>query len=421
MKRISFYIIPLLCLICLWVPKQPRATVIGPTIGFGNISGAGGTVKATVATDTLKIVGITTNPTTKTITIAAGVTPAHFATYSTNRQAEINAKLTKSTFNTYTGAHKTFIGTVTSIATTSPITGGTITSTGTIGIPAATSIADGYLTSTDWSKFNGKQAAGAYLTGVTVDAPLTGAGTPASHIAIPAATASVNGYATSTQIAKLDGIATSATANAKISGTTLDSLTDDTGFVTAKAVQDGHNVPHAVPGTSGNLLQSNGTDWASVAVPTWNQNTSGTAAGLSGTPNITVGTIGATSVNFGGSTLSYYAEGSYTPTVTAGSGTFTSASATARYTRIGRQVTVIFRVSITTNGTAASSVNFTTPSGLTSSGLTSIGTAVEVNNTGVLSSVYLGGGSSVASINTYNNGYPGGSGYLIVGTITYFI
>jgi len=66
---------------------------------------------------------------------------------------------------------------------------------------------------------------------------------------------------------KLGGIATSATANAKISGATLDSLTDDTGFVTAKAVQDGHNVPHAAPGTSGNILQSNGTDWSSVANP----------------------------------------------------------------------------------------------------------------------------------------------------------
>ena len=50
-------------------------------------------------------------------------------------------------------------GTVTSIATTSPITGGTITTSGTIGINQATSIQDGYLSSADWSTFNGKQAA----------------------------------------------------------------------------------------------------------------------------------------------------------------------------------------------------------------------------------------------------------------------
>jgi hypothetical protein len=60
-------------------------------------------------------------------------------------------------------------------------------------------------------------------------------------------------------------VADGATANAKISGSTLDSLTDDTGFVTAKAIQDGKNVPHVAPGTSGNLLISNGTDWTSGA------------------------------------------------------------------------------------------------------------------------------------------------------------
>lgn len=101
-------------------------------------------------------------------------------------------------------------GTVTSIATTSPITGGTITTTGTIGIDnaaadgttkgaasftaadfnsstglisidytngqAATSGQKGFLTSADWSTFNGKQAAGSYLT---ADGAVTGAGSQA--------------------------------------------------------------------------------------------------------------------------------------------------------------------------------------------------------------------------------------------------
>lgn len=47
-------------------------------------------------------------------------------------------------------------GTVTSIATSGPITGGTITASGTIGITKATSSADGYLSSTDWTTFNSK-------------------------------------------------------------------------------------------------------------------------------------------------------------------------------------------------------------------------------------------------------------------------
>jgi len=59
------------------------------------------------------------------------------------------------------------VGTVTSIATTGPITGGTITGSGTIGITQAGASSDGYLSSTDWNTFNGKQAA------ISVNAPLT--------------------------------------------------------------------------------------------------------------------------------------------------------------------------------------------------------------------------------------------------------
>ena len=49
----------------------------------------------------------------------------------------------------------------------------------------------------------------------------------------------------------------------KATGAELDTLTDDAKFLTAKAVQDGKNVPHAVPSTAGKVLRSNGTDWAS--------------------------------------------------------------------------------------------------------------------------------------------------------------
>lgn len=70
---------------------------------------------------------------------------------------------------------------------------------------------------------------------------------------------------TAANVRTIINVADGATANAKISGATLDSLSDDTGFVTAKAIQDGKNVPHAAPGTSGNLLVSNGTDWTSAA------------------------------------------------------------------------------------------------------------------------------------------------------------
>jgi hypothetical protein len=67
-------------------------------------------------------------------------------------------------------------GTVTSIATTSPILGGTITSTGTISIQQADTSKDGYLTATDWNTFNGKQnAITLTTTGTSGAATLVGA------------------------------------------------------------------------------------------------------------------------------------------------------------------------------------------------------------------------------------------------------
>ncbi len=51
----------------------------------------------------------------------------------------------------------------------------------------------------------------------------------------------------------------------KASGSELDTGTDDTKFATAKALKDSHNVPSVAPGTSGNVLTSNGTDWTSAA------------------------------------------------------------------------------------------------------------------------------------------------------------
>ena len=49
------------------------------------------------------------------------------------------------------------VGTVTSITTSGPITGGPITGTGVIGITQSSSSSNGFLSSTDWNTFNGKQ------------------------------------------------------------------------------------------------------------------------------------------------------------------------------------------------------------------------------------------------------------------------
>jgi hypothetical protein len=80
-------------------------------------------------------------------------------------------------------------GTVTSIGTNAPITGGTITGTGTIGITQSGAAADGYLTSTDWNTFNGKQDA------LTFSAPLVNT---SGTISISQSGAATDGYLSST-------------------------------------------------------------------------------------------------------------------------------------------------------------------------------------------------------------------------------
>jgi len=70
------------------------------------------------------------------------------------------------TIGTISGLSADLSGKVTSVGATSPVvsSGGT---TPAISIPVATATTSGYLSSTDWSTFNAKQAAGSYVTSVT--------------------------------------------------------------------------------------------------------------------------------------------------------------------------------------------------------------------------------------------------------------
>jgi hypothetical protein len=88
-------------------------------------------------------------------------------------------------------------GTVTSVTGTAPVvsSGGT---TPDISMDAASTSVNGYLTSTDWNTFNGKQPAGTYVTTVTGTAPVVSSGGTTPAISMAAASSSVNGYLTST-------------------------------------------------------------------------------------------------------------------------------------------------------------------------------------------------------------------------------
>jgi len=101
----------------------------------------------------------------------------------------------------------------------------------------------------------------------------------------------------------------------------------------------------------------------------------------------------------------------YTPTVTAGSGSITTASATGRYLKRGRSVDVQIRVTITTNGTGATSVNATLP--IAAANITGINRTLagrEESSTGNMLQGYITPNSTVAQIYNYDNSYPGASG-----------
>jgi hypothetical protein len=115
------------------------------------------------------------------------------------------------------------IGTpVTNVTASAPIlsSGGV---TPNISIPVATSLVNGYLTSTDWTTFNGKENV------LTFSSPLS---RTTNTISIPAATTSVNGYLTSTDWTTFNGkLSGSGTTNELAyfsAASTLSSLTTGT-------------------------------------------------------------------------------------------------------------------------------------------------------------------------------------------------
>ena len=131
----------------------------------------------------------------------------------TNTAPDQTVVLTGGTGISTSGTYPNF-----TITNTAPSSGGTVTSvsgnapisssggnTPAISISQATTSTDGYLSSTDWNTFNGKQPAGTYVTSVGATSPVTTTGGTTPTIAMPAATTSVSGYLTSTDWNTFDG------------------------------------------------------------------------------------------------------------------------------------------------------------------------------------------------------------------------
>jgi hypothetical protein len=105
----------------------------------------------------------------------------------------------------------------------------------------------------------------------------------------------------------------------------------------------------------------------------------------------------------------------YAPVITAGSGAFTTVSATGRYRIIGKLVFIQITVTITTNGTAATQVNVTLPfASVNVAGVNHVipGRATAVS--GKMLQGIVGVNSAVLAVVNYDNSYPGASGETLV-------
>jgi hypothetical protein len=111
---------------------------------------------------------------------------------------------------------------------------------------------------------------------------------------------------------------------------------------------------------------------------------------------------------------------SYTPTVTAQSGSITTSSAVGFYSQSGKTVCYSARVTITTAGTGSGTLIVTLPiTAQTRSGLEWIGTALEGQTTGNSGWASVVSAATAVNIRSYNFGTFIGSGNIIAFTVTY--
>lgn len=133
-----------------------------------------------------------------------------------------------------------------------------------------------------------------------------------------------------------------------------------------------------------------------------------------------VGTANANIVN-GGTNAVIDGVGplAYTAAVSATSGALTTATATAKYNRVGKQVTVNFNINIADNGTGAATLRINAP--YPSDGTAVIGFAKQFAAPAKGLAVYSSnGGLSFDLVTADTNAYPGGTGQGITGSITYW-
>jgi hypothetical protein len=99
--------------------------------------------------------------------------------------------------------------------------------------------------------------------------------------------------------------------------------------------------------------------------------------------------------------LNWYEEGTYTPTVAATTGSITSYTVSAVYTRVGRLVTFTANVTITNAGLAAGALTITLP--YTAGGYAFNGSGRENALTGYMLQAYIAAGGTLVNVVKYDN------------------
>ncbi len=97
----------------------------------------------------------------------------------------------------------------------------------------------------------------------------------------------------------------------------------------------------------------------------------------------------------------------FTPTITSGAGTFTTVAGSGAWQQLGKILHLRLLISITTNGTAATNIQFSLPNSLTANGAQAL-TGTTSGSIGLTAWVQTGSG--VVVITKYDSTYPGADG-----------
>lgn len=220
-------------------------TPSGTNITIAATGAGSGTVTSVALTAPSSILTVSGSPVTTSGTLALSLA-------STSQNFVWAGPTSGSGTPTYRALVAGDIPTLPYLSTTLGTANGLSVSTNTLSLGTASTSTTGALTSTDWNTFNGKQAAGSYITALTGDVVATGPGSVAATIQ--------SNVVTNAKLAQM----AANTIKGNNTGSTANALDLTTTQVTAMLNQFTTSLQGVVPGSGGgttNFLRADGT-WA---------------------------------------------------------------------------------------------------------------------------------------------------------------